>query len=113
MLLSHLPFTWYILGVMSTYQLTDEAWKTLQAKFELNTPLVHEKRETSFFLFLFPQVINKTNVEIDKGNVHKWRPTIFDDFRPPSYHVRRFLTYNGQFGGVILNTPTYPKIGRH
>jgi hypothetical protein len=31
----------------------------------------------------------------------------------PYLYVRRFLTYNVQFYGVILDPPTYPKIGRH
>ena len=34
-------------------------------------------------------------------------------FDPPTYHVQQFLTYNMQFFGVILDLPTYPKIGRH
>ena len=38
-----------------------------------------------------------------KGNVHKWRPTIFDNFLPPTYHVRLFLTYNVRLFGVILD----------
>ena len=74
-------------------------WWSMKNRFRQNlnsTPpaLVHEKRETSFFLFLFPQVINKTNVEIDKGNVHKWRPTIFNFFStlPPALCVQMDFT---------------------
>ena len=45
-----------------------------------------------------------------EGNVHKWRPTIFKDFGP-YLPCPWLLPSNVRFGGVILDPPTYPKIG--
>ena len=75
-------------------------------------------------IFRFSSLAKNTIFDMDyfscflaQGNVHKWRPTILMILDPhPTYHVRQILTDNILFffgGGVILNPPTYLKIGRN
>ena len=67
-------------------------------------------------IFRFSSLAKNTIFDMDyfscflaQGNVHKWRPTIFDDFRPPpTYHVWQFLTNNIQFFGGHFGPPYLP-----
>ena len=69
-------------------------------------------------IFRFSSLAKNTIFDMDyfscflaQGNVHNWRPTIFDDFRPPHplpTMSNNFLTYNIRFFGSHFGPPYLP-----
>ena len=65
-----------------------------------------------FCIFIVIHIFKNSKTQLTDyywGNVHKCRPYILDPL--PTMSVDTYLLYNVRFFGVILDTPTYPKIG--